>query len=73
MPGYQFSTMSDWVSSKGILAWARNSSFELIDGATWASKRHYYEGSRGGHGTDSWVLEVVHWANHYNIPVTVVE
>ncbi|MCO5255469.1 MAG: PE-PPE domain-containing protein [Lentimicrobium sp.] len=73
VPGYQFSTMSDWVSSKGFLAWARDSGFELIDGATWASKRYYYQGSRGGHGVDSWVWEVLRWASQYNIPVTVVE
>ncbi|KAF5064957.1 hypothetical protein DSECCO2_278910 [anaerobic digester metagenome] len=73
VPGYQFSTMSDWVSSKGFLAWARDSGFELIDGATWAKKRTHYDGSRGGHGTDSWVSEIVSWARQYNIPVTVVE
>jgi RHS repeat-associated protein len=72
VPGYQFSTMSDWVSSKGLIAWARNSKFELIEGAKWASKRHFSDISRGGHGTDSWVWEVVRWANKYNIPVNVV-
>jgi hypothetical protein len=67
--------MSDWISSRGIIAWARGSKFELIEGAKWGSKRHFYDifKDRGGHGASSWVWEVVRWANQYNIPVTVVQ
>ncbi|MBU1368263.1 MAG: hypothetical protein KJ578_09230 [Bacteroidetes bacterium] len=73
VPGYQFSTHSDWVSSTGILAWLRNSSFSQIDGATWMQERGDYKGSRGGHGTDSWVNDIIQWAMSYGIPITVHE
>ncbi len=73
VPGYQFSTQSDWVSSTGILAWLRNSEYQKIDGATWAQQRKSYFDSRGGHGVDSWVLRIIMWASSYGIPVTVYE
>lgn len=73
VPGYQFSTKSDWVSSTGPLAWLRNSKYQKIEGATWAQQRKSYFDSRGGHGADSWVLRIIMWASSYGIPVTVYE
>ncbi len=73
VPGYQFSTESDWVSSTGPLAWGRGSKYSLIEGAEWAKQREKYKGSRGGHGADSWVREVVDWSRSYGIPVWVIE
>jgi len=73
VPGYQFSTQSDWVSSTGPLAWLRNSEYQKIDGAIWAQQRKSYFDSRGGHGVDSWVLRIITWASSYGIPVTVYE
>jgi hypothetical protein len=73
VPGYQFSTESDWVSSRRPLAWLRGSRYTLIEGAEWAIQREKHKGSRGGHGADSWVWPIVFWARSYGIPVTVVE
>jgi RHS repeat-associated protein len=73
VPGYQFSTESDLVSSTGPIAWLRNSKYSQIDGASWAEQRKYYNGSLGGHYTDSWVSNVVQWALSYGIPITVYE
>ena len=73
VPGYQFSTKSDLVSSTGPLAWLRDSKYSLIDGSQWALEREKYSGSRGGHGMDSLIREILDWAKNYGIPVYVFE
>ena len=69
--GYQFSTMSDWVSSTGRVARWLNSDYQLIEGARWGIERESHKGGRSGHSIDTWVEDWRRFAKENNIPFTV--
>ena len=72
--GRQFSTKSDKVSSKGIIAdWFGGSKYEKIPGAEWGVERESYDGGRGGHSVGTWLNDMVDYWRSLGIKVTVHE
>ena len=67
--GYQFSTMSDWVSSSGPLARMLNSDYQLIKGAKWGVERESHLDGRKGHSIPTWLIDLRRWARENNIPL----
>ncbi|MFW5879522.1 MAG: hypothetical protein ACOCUV_01730 [bacterium] len=70
IPGFQFSTMSDWISSVGLARWL-DSDYQLIEGAKWGVERESYKGGRAGHSIDTWVDDWRRFAEEQNIPFYV--
>jgi RHS repeat-associated protein len=69
--GRQFSTKSDWVSSKGKIAdWFGGSKYAKIPGTEWGMERESYDGGRGGHSVGTWLNDLISYWRRLGIPVT---
>ncbi|WP_155990009.1 hypothetical protein [Terrimonas ferruginea] len=69
--GRQFSTKTDKVSSKGIIAdLFGKSSYKQIKGATWGVQREEYNGGLGGHMVDTWIDDLAKYWRSLGINVT---
>ncbi|WP_245869869.1 hypothetical protein [Pedobacter ginsengisoli] len=72
--GRQFSTLSDRISSKGLLPkWITNSQNEQMEGVEQARTRGQYKGGYGGHAVDTWLNDLINYWRSSGIKVTVIE
>ncbi len=74
VPGYQYSTRSDEVSSEGILPKLfGNSKYEKIKGTIWGAERESYKGGRGGHSVGTWLDDLAGYWRSQGVEVNVIE
>jgi len=72
--GRQFSTKSDLVSSKGVLAWLfGKSKYKKIDGSKWGKQRENYDGGYGGHFVGTWLNDLLNFWSKSGVNVNVIE